>query len=74
MYKTWTAHAEDADALARSLEAHLNEFAEEVVSVSYAIGTDHCVLAVYRQIDAGTDVREEAAVTLAEKIIDEASP
>ena len=73
MYKTWTGQSDDMDTLARNLEAHLNEYADEVVSVSYAVAGAHYVLAVYREIEMASDAREEAAVTVAEQIIDEAS-
>jgi hypothetical protein len=69
MYKTWTASRDDGRVLARELEAHLNEFAAEVVSVSYAVSKSHYVLAVYRPVDS----QEEAAVTLAEQIIDQSA-
>lgn len=73
MYKTWTAHGDDAEGVARQLEAHLNEYAQHVVSVAYAVAGQHYVLAVYKEVEAAVDMREEAAVTLAEHIIDEAS-
>jgi hypothetical protein len=66
MYKTWVSSAADAETLARDLEVHLNEFASEVISVSYAVSNVHSVLAVYRDIDHST----EAAVAVAEQIID----
>jgi hypothetical protein len=74
VFKTWTGSAESAEALARSLEAHLNEFAEHVVSVSYVIEDGHHVFAVYEQIDMTGNAAEEAAVSVAEQIIDEALP
>ena len=70
MYRTWTASAGDAETLARELEVHLNEFAETVLSVSYAVDTNHHVLVVYTPIDPAALVAREEAVTLAEHIID----
>ncbi len=70
MFKTWSCSAMDAESVARELEGHLNEYAEEVVSVSYAVNEGHHVLAVYREIEATLDEREEAAVSFAEQIID----
>lgn len=72
MYKAWSASAEDGRTLARGLEAHLNEFAHEVVSVSYAIDKDHHVLAVYKPVEPDVVQAQEAAVTFAEQIIDKA--
>jgi hypothetical protein len=69
MFKTWTSSALDAETVARDLEAHLNEFAEEVVSVAYAVDSGHHVLAVYREIEPLADV---AVVAVAEQIIDHA--
>jgi hypothetical protein len=70
VYRAWTASAGDGEALARVLEAHLNEFAEEVLSVSYAVTEEHHVLAVYRPIEPRGDSLE--AVAVAEHIVDEA--
>jgi hypothetical protein len=72
MYRTWVSSASDAETLARALEAHLNEHAEDIIAVSYAVTTAHHVLAVYREIDISTQQPVEAAVTVAEQIIDEA--
>ncbi|MBV9279137.1 MAG: hypothetical protein JOZ41_03560 [Chloroflexi bacterium] len=72
MYKTWCASAEDPETLARVLEAHLNEFADEVVSVSYSVDRHHHVLAVYRPVEPGELGSQQAAVTVAERIIDHA--
>lgn len=72
MYKTWTDSASDCQSLARSLEAHLNEYAAEIVSVSYAVADAHYVLAVYREIEPELQAQEEEAVTLAAQIIDQA--
>lgn len=69
-YQTWTACDRDAEALARALEAHLNEFAERVISVAYAVTDQHYVLAVYEPVDTVLTDEEEAAVTVAEQIID----
>lgn len=70
MYRTWTGSADDPETVARALEAHLNEFADVVISVAYAVDAGHHVLAVYTEIDAGGDRVEEAAVAVAEQIID----
>lgn len=67
MYVTWSHSAEDGDALARALEAHLNEFADEVISVSYAIDRAHHVLVVYRGIESVADAQ---VVAVAEQIVD----
>jgi hypothetical protein len=72
MYRTWVFSADDAESLARSLEIHINEFADEIVSVSYSVDTLHHVLVVYREIEAANMERAEAAVSVAEHIIDEA--
>jgi hypothetical protein len=72
MYRTWVFSAPDAESLARNLEIHINEFADEVVSVSYSVHTDHHVLVVYRAIETTSRERQEAAVSVAEHIIDEA--
>jgi hypothetical protein len=70
MFKTWVASEEDAETLARNLESHLNEFASEVISVAYSVDEIHHVLAVYRDIDLSLGEPAEAAVTVAEQIID----
>jgi hypothetical protein len=70
MFKTWTASSGDVESLARELEVHLNEFADEVISVAYAVTDRHHVLAVYRLIDLSIEDREEAAVSVAEHIIE----
>lgn len=73
MFKTWTASNRDPDSLARRVEAHLNEFANEVVSVGYAVSDGHHhVMVVYRSMEVSQDRRTEAAVTLAEEIVEEA--
>jgi hypothetical protein len=72
VYKTWAFSAQDGETVARNLEAHLNEYASEVVSVSYAVAAEHHVLAVYRVIDVPDAVGAEYAVTAAEHIIDQA--
>lgn len=69
-YETWTASDRDGESLARALEAHLNEFAERVISVSYAVSDQHYVLAVYEPVETVLADEEEAAVTVAEQIID----
>jgi hypothetical protein len=70
MYRTWTGSAEDPETVARALEVHLNEYAEEVVSVCYAVAHSHYVLAVYREVDVLSGERE-AAVSIAEGILSE---
>jgi hypothetical protein len=73
MFKTWTGSNDDPRSLAQSLEGHLNEYAEEVISVGYAIeGGQHHVLAVYRAVEANGDRQMEAAVELVEGILEEA--
>jgi hypothetical protein len=72
MYKTWCASHDDAEALSRDLEAHLNEYAEVVLSVSYSVTDRHHVLAVYKPVEFFDQARAEAAVTVAEQIIDQA--
>ncbi len=70
MYKTWVSSG-DIVSLTRELEAHLNEFAEEVVSVAYAVNNGHHVLAVYKLVEPA-DETSEAVVSVAEHIIEEA--
>ena len=72
MFKTWTASDEDPEALARAVEGHLNEFAEEVISVSYGIGGRHFVMVGYRKVEAAQNDRQEAAVSVAEEIVEQA--
>ncbi len=72
MYKTWTASHDDAETVARDLEVHLNEYAEEVISVAYSVDHRHHVLAVYRAIGPATEAQHEAAVSVAEQILDDA--
>ncbi len=73
MFKTWTASHEEAAALAEILEAYLNEFAEKVISVGYAVTDErHQVMVVYQVLEAAKDDRMEAAVTLAENIVEQA--
>lgn len=69
-FETWTSCSDDAEGLARALEAHLNEFAESVISVAYAVTDIHYVLAVYEPVDATSTGAGEAAVSVAEQIID----
>jgi hypothetical protein len=71
MYRSWTCSGENGESVARSLEAHLNEFAGEVVSVSYAVDETHYVLVVYRAI-AGLTEAPAIAVAEAEQILDTA--
>jgi hypothetical protein len=72
MLRVWTASADSADELAGNLESFLNEFAADVVSVSYTVTEAHHVLVVYRPFDLEAGKAEETAVALAEQIIDEA--
>jgi hypothetical protein len=72
MFKTWTQSARDAETLARELEAHLNEYADEIISVCYVVNTDHHVLAVYRPVDTSLSPPVETAVAVAEHIIEDA--
>lgn len=68
MYQVWTASADSAEALEHKLEVQLNEFADEVVSVSYAV-TDsggHHVLLVYRGIAGGGGLRSAVAAEVAD--------
>ena len=71
MFKTWSASGEDGETLARGLEAHLNEYAEELLGIGYAVGRRHYVLAVYKPAGM-TDPEEAAAVTVAAQIIGQA--
>ena len=71
MFKSWTTSADDADTLARNVEAHLNEHADEVLSVSYAVADKHRALVVYRPIEAALGAPAEAAVTVAEHILEQ---
>ena len=72
MFQVWTGSSHDPAALARQLEAHLNEFAAEVVSVSYSVAGKHFALAVYRPIETWPDDSMEAAVSIAEEIVADA--
>jgi hypothetical protein len=73
MFKTWTDSNDELESLAQSLEGHLNEYADEVISVGYAVSEGrHFVIAVYRAVEANGDRRMEAAVDLAEDILEEA--
>mgnify|MGYP007001847817 CR=1 FL=1 len=74
MFKTWTATDDDLDTMARAVEGHLNEFAEEVVSVSYAIAeAKHHVLVVHRPVNLDlNDEAMEAVLTVAEEIVEQA--
>ena len=74
MFKAWSGSAGNAEALARSLEAHLNEFAEQVISVGYAISGGHHALVVYRTIDISESEPTQTAVEVAESILDDARP
>ena len=70
MFKSWTTSADDAESLARNVEAHLNEHAEEVVSVSYAVTDKHRALLVYRPVEP-TLGEQVVAVTVAEHILEQ---
>ena len=73
MFKTWTASDGDAEALARVVEGHLNEHADFIESVSYAVDEGrHHVLVVYRPLNATDEPQAEAAVSLAEDIVEQA--
>ena len=73
MFKTWTSSHEDAATLAEILEAYLNEYAETIVSVGYAVTAGlHHVMLVYRALEAAQDERMEAAVSMAEDIVEHA--
>ncbi len=72
MFKTWTASDDDLETLARALEGHLNEFAQEVVSLGYAIAEKHYVIVVYRVVEPAQNDRQEAAVSVAEEIVERA--
>lgn len=71
MFKTWTADDEDPEALARTVEGHLNEHADLIISVSYSVSAGrHHVLAVYKPVTAIEDEHLEAAVSVAEEIVE----
>ena len=70
MFRTWVGAADTAEELARKLEAHLNEFADEVISVSYDVGDQHRALAVYRPVETTSELAE-AAVAEAEQVVEE---
>jgi hypothetical protein len=75
MYKAWWTSAEAGGELAQKLEAHLNEFAGEIIGVSYAVDTGtHQVLAVYRAVESSEASSAEDAVAVAERIIDRMHP
>ena len=74
MFNTWTDSDDDAESLARKLEGHLNEYAEDVISVSYSVdGGRHHVLAVYRPVELFEDGQMEAVVSIAESIVEATS-
>lgn len=70
MYKTWSISAGDLESLQHELDTFLNEFVEELISVSYAIQDRHYVLVVYRAVDLEVSRGAEAAVSAAEEIIE----
>ncbi len=69
MYRAWSVSANDPSLLARLLEAHLNEFAAEVITVGYAVTDAHHALAVYRALEAAHEPGVEAALAAAENIV-----
>jgi uncharacterized lipoprotein YehR (DUF1307 family) len=71
MFKAWNASAHDGHLLARQLEAHLNEYAAEVVSVSYCVADEHFALVVYRPVETIEAATELAAIESAELIIEQ---
>jgi hypothetical protein len=71
MYKAWNASATSGALLARQLEAHLNEHASEVLSVSYSVAGEHFVLVVYRPVEIWEAATELAAIESATHIIEE---
>ncbi len=73
MYKAWWCSAPAGETLAKLVEAHLNEFADEVISVAYSISDEHNVLAIYREIAESHESEMEASVSIAEQILDEAN-
>ena len=72
MFKAWAHSDVDRDSLVKELEHHLNEHAEEVISVSFAVSGGFHVLAVYREVESGLEGAAEAAVDVAEEIIEQA--
>ncbi len=70
MYVAWTASASTPEELARAVETQLNEYAEDIISVSYAVDHGHHALLVYRSIEP-IDATSVGAVAVAEQIIDE---
>lgn len=74
MFKTWTASAEDLETAARELEAHLNEYADEVVAVTYAVAGAHRVLAVYKPVEAAGLEGEAEAVVAVEEMLEGLPP
>ena len=72
VFKTWTASDDDPEQLARTLEAHLNEFADDVISVGYAVQDRHFVIVVYRPVAVAQGHSLEAAVSVAEEIVEQA--
>jgi hypothetical protein len=72
MYKTWGTSAEDLETLERALDLFLNEYVGTLISVSYAISERHHVLVVYEPVEVESTAREEAAVSAAEEILEQA--
>jgi hypothetical protein len=69
MYRAWTASADSPEELSRAVEVHLNEFAEEIISVGYAVDRGHHALVVYRPIDV--EASAAAAVATADALLEE---
>lgn len=71
MYRAWTASAEQAEDLSRAVEVHLNEFADEIISVAYAVYDGHHALVVYRPIEVDTTDLAAEAVASAGALLEE---
>src|SRR5262245_35773685 len=72
VFEVWTAEDDNAEDLARRLEARLNEYAAQVISVSYTVADKHFVMAVYQPVQPLDDDALEAAVEVAEEIVAQA--
>lgn len=72
MYKTWGTSAEDVETLERAVDSFLNEYVGTLISVSYAVSERQYVLVVYEPVDIEGTAGEEAAVTAAEEILEQA--
>jgi len=71
MYRTWTASADDPEELSRAVEVHLNEFADEIISVAYAVHAGHHALVVYRPIGMESGASAAEAVATADALLEE---